>query len=198
MSSGALTYLYSYKFGSNGTGNGQFQDPHDCSFSSDGRVFVTDRVRNDIQIFTHEGVYISKFGSSGSGNGQFNVPYSCAHDANNNFYVADRGNNRVQKFDSNNNYVSQITTVNGQALNSPEDVVFDPVNGDIYICDTGNNRVVKLTSAHAFILQFGTFGSGPGEFDHPHSSAVGSDRNFYVNSGNHPYIQKFSPTGTFI
>jgi K319-like protein/PKD domain-containing protein/6-bladed beta-propeller protein/calcineurin-like phosphoesterase family protein/NHL repeat-containing protein len=193
-----LKYKYSYKFGSKGTGNGQFQDPHDISFAKDGRVFVTDRIRNDIQIFSHDGKFISKFGGSGSGQGQFKVPYSCGHDSQDNLYVADRENNRIQKFDSNNNFLTEIKTINGKNLNLPEDVVFDPVNGDIYICDTGNNRVCKLDKNHNFILEFGSKGSGDGQFDHPHSSAVGSDRNYYVNSGNQPYIQKFTPDGKFI
>jgi hypothetical protein len=194
-----VQYQFAYKFGSNGTGNGQFQDPHDISFDSTGRVFVTDRIRNDIQIFTHEGTYITKFGGSGSTNGLFNVPYSCGHDKDDNLYVADRGNNRVQKFNSSNTFVSKITSVNGQSLNAPEDVIFDPINGDIYICDTGNNRVVKLDKDHNFILQWGTFGNGPGQFDHPHSSSTDTTGNFvFINSGNQPYIQKFDKNGNFI
>jgi hypothetical protein len=193
-----VSYTYSYKFGSQGSGNGQFLNPHDVSFDAAGNCFVCDRDRNDIQKFTHEGVYISKFGGSGSGNGQFNVPYALQHTPDFQFiYVCDRDNNRVQKLDASGNYVSQITSVNGKNLNAPEDIIFEP-NGTMYICDTGNERVVKLTSAHAFILEWGSFGSGNGQFNHPHSSDVGLDGNIYISSGNQGYIQVFSPTGTFL
>src|SRR5580765_945094 len=193
-----LKYTFSYKFGSKGNGNGQFQDPHDASFDSAGNVFITDRIRNDVQKFSPDGTYISKFGSSGSTDGKLNVPYSAQHDASDNIYIADRENNRIQKFNSSGVYVSKITTVNGKALNAPEDVTFDRSNGDIYILDTGNNRCVKLNSAHTFILQWGKKGSANGQFNHPHSINTDSSGNVYISCGNQPYIQKFTKDGVFI
>jgi hypothetical protein len=192
-----VTYSFDYKFGKNGSGNGEFLNPHDISFDSSGNAFVSDRNRNDVQKFTHEGVYISKFGGPGSGNAQFNVPYAIQHSPTGDIYVVDRGNNRVQRLDSAGAYISQITTVNGTALNAPEDICFTP-SGDMYICDTGNNRIVKLSNTHTFILQWGTTGSGDGQFDHVHSIDVDDAGNVYANSGNQPYIQKFSSTGAFI
>ncbi len=190
-------YEFEYKFGKNGSGDGQFLDPHDASFDSSGNVFVSDRNRNDVQKFTHEGVFISKFGGPGSGNAQFNVPYAIQHSPSGDIYVCDRDNDRVQRLSSAGAYISQITTVNGQALNAPEDICFVS-NGDMFISDTGNNRIVKLNSSHAFILEWGQKGSGNGEFDHPHSMDIGPDGNIYISSGNQPYIQVFTLTGTFI
>jgi hypothetical protein len=192
-----VTYSYEYKFGKQGSGNGEFLNPHDISFDSSGNAFVSDRNRNDIQKFTHEGVYISKFGGPGSGNGQFDVPYAIQHSPTGDIYVCDRDNDRVQRLDSAGAWISNITTVNGTPLNAPEDICF-ATNGDMYICDTGNNRIVKLSNTHAFILEWGSTGSGDGQFDHVHSIDVGPDGSVYANSGNQPYIQKFTPTGTFI
>ncbi len=192
-------YTYSYKFGTNGSGDGEFLNPHDVSFDATGNCFVCDRDRNDVQKFTHEGVFLSKFGSSGSGNGQFNVPYAIQHTPDfANIYVMDRDNNRIQKLDSAGAYVSKITAANGKNLNAPEDICFDGL-GNFYICDTGNNRVVKfVASTHAFVLEWGSLGNGNGQFDHPHSMDMGLDGNVYINSGNQPYIQVFSPTGMFL
>lgn len=194
-----LKYTYSYKFGTKGNGNGQFQDPHDVSFDRAGNVFVNDRVRSDIQVFTHAGKFIKKFGGPGSGNGQFNVPYAIQHTPDFNYiYVADRENNRIQKLDANGNYISKITAAGGKNFNKPEDVIFDPVDKSMYICDTGNERIVKFDKNHKFLLQWGKKGSANGQFDHPHSSDVGLDRNVYISSGNQGYIQVFSPTGQFL
>jgi hypothetical protein len=192
-----LTYVFSSKFGSHGSGNGQFLNPHDITFDASGNIFVTDRDRNDIQKFSPTGTYISKFGSSGSGNGQFSVPYSAAHDASGNIYVADRDNNRVQKLDGSGAYISKITSAGGKNFNAPEDITFDS-NGDIYICDTGNERIVKFTSSHTFIRQWGKKGTGNGQFDHPHSIDVGIDGNIYISSGNQGYIQVFTKDGVFM
>jgi DNA-binding beta-propeller fold protein YncE len=193
-----LNFKFAYKFGTEGTGNGQFQNPHDVSFDSMGNVFVPDRDRNDIQKFTHEGVFISKFGGPGSGPGKFNVPYSIAHDSNNNIYVCDRENNRVQKLTNDGVFITELRSIGGQNFDNPEDLAFDFTNGDMYITDTGNNRIVKLDKNHNFILQWGSKGTGDGQFDHPHGIDVGPDRNVYVNSGWQPYIQKFDPNGNFI
>ena len=193
-----LNFKFAYKFGTKGNGNGQFQDPHDVSFDSSGNVFVPDRVRSDIQKFTHEGVFISKFGGPGSGPGQFNVPYSIAHDSNNNIYVSDRENNRIQKITNDGVFITELKSINGKNFVMPEDLAFDFTNGDLYITDTGNNRIVKLDKNLNFILQWGSKGTGDGQFDHPHAIDVGPDRNVYVSSGFQPYIQKFDPNGKFI
>lgn len=193
-----VSYTFDFKFGSQGTGDGRFQDPHDVSFDSTGNVFVPDRVRNDIQKFTAAGVFVSKFGGPGSGNGQFNVPYSVAHDSSNNIYVADRDNNRVQKLNSSGTYISQITSAGGRNLKGPEDIAFDFATGNFYVTDTDNERIVKFNSSHTFLLEWGSKGSGNGQFDHPHSIDVDTAGNVYVSSGNQPYVQKFTSTGTFV
>jgi len=51
-------YAFAFKWGSNGTGNGQFILPHGIDFDSKGNVYVTDRERNDIQKFTSNGKFI--------------------------------------------------------------------------------------------------------------------------------------------
>ena len=190
------SYVYEYKFGTQGSGDGQFLNPHDVSFDAAGNCFVCDRNRNDVQKFTHTGTFISKFGCSGSGNGQFNVPYAIQHTPDfANIYVMDRDNNRIQKLDASGNYISKITAANGKNLVAPEDICFDSSN-NFYVCDTGNNRIVEFDSAHTFIREWGSKGSANGQFDHPHSMDIGRDGNVYINSGNQAYIQVFSPTGT--
>ncbi len=39
------------KFGSGGSGDGQFVDPEHLAVDSDGNVYVTDRKHNNIQVF---------------------------------------------------------------------------------------------------------------------------------------------------
>ena len=84
------------KWGSPGTGNGQFCQPTDIAVDSFSNVYVADC--NRIQKFDSSGKFITKWGSPGSGNGQFNYVYGIALDASGNVYVADQGNNRIQVF----------------------------------------------------------------------------------------------------
>lgn len=195
------TYAYEFKWGTDGTGDGQFRDPHDIAFDSTGaNLWVCDRVRNDIQKFTSSGTFVSKFGSAGSGNGQYNVPYAMdINPAFTHLYICDRGNDRVQKVTLTGTWVSSITSAGGQSLNAPEDICFNPVNGDIFICDTGNNRIVKLDSNHNFITEWdGSDGDGV-KFDHPHSMDITTDNgHILVSCGDQPFTQKFTTSGVFV
>ena len=90
-------YSFAFKWGSRGTGDGQFLRPHDVEFDSNGNVYVSDRDRNDIQKFTPNGTFLMKWGSEGNNAGQFNVPYSIEVDPFDNIYVVDRGNEGNQR-----------------------------------------------------------------------------------------------------
>lgn len=68
----AERYQLVTKWGSKGTGDGQFNEPWGIAVDSSGNVYVTDTSNNCIQKFDASGTFISKWGSSGSGDGQFN------------------------------------------------------------------------------------------------------------------------------
>ena len=93
-----VTYQFVTKWGSNGSGDGQFSNPHGVIVDSSGNVYVVDTSNNRIQKFNSSGTFIAKWGSGGSGDGQFNYPYGLAVDSSGNVYVADENNGRIQKF----------------------------------------------------------------------------------------------------
>src|SRR4029078_4326058 len=88
-------YALSTKWGTHGTGNGQFNQPYGVAVDSSGRVYVADSANNRIQKFSSSGNFITKWGTQGSGNGEFKSPYGIAVDSSNNVYVADSANNRI-------------------------------------------------------------------------------------------------------
>jgi DNA-binding beta-propeller fold protein YncE len=72
-------------------------------------------------------------------------------------------------------------------------------NGLVYVSDSGNARVEVFTSAGRFVRQFGSRGTGPGQFAFPFDIAVDGAGNAYVaDDQNVGVIEKFSPTGTFL
>jgi DNA-binding beta-propeller fold protein YncE len=202
-----INYCFNFKWGSEGSANGQFLRPHDVNFDSKGNVYVSDRDRNDIQKFTLNGTFLMKWGSEGNNAGQFNVPYSIEVDPFDNIYVVARGNDRIQKFDENGKFVKQWDrpeNINGtdQEFASPEDMVVNQKTGVIYITDTGNERVVKLDRNFSYILQWGSVdgktSSERGKFNHPHGIDVDSKGDVYVNELENPRIQKFDENGKFV
>jgi len=82
-------------------------------------------------------------------------------------------------------------------MHGPEAMAMDPVSGNVYITDTGWNRKIKLDSNFNFELHWGSYGTGEGEFNHPHGIGVDSSGNVYVNEYV-PRIQKFDKDGNFI
>ena len=86
------------KWGSQGTGDAQFQSLGGIAVGSLGNVFVVDLGNHRIQMFTPSGSFLAKWGSEGTGDGQFNVPLGIAVDSLGDVYVADTYNHRIKKF----------------------------------------------------------------------------------------------------
>jgi DNA-binding beta-propeller fold protein YncE len=201
----AEIYTLTAKWGSSGTGNGQFHGPGGIAIDSSGNVYVADIGNHRIQKFSGDGTFIATWGFYGSNDGQFNSPESVAVDSSGNVYVPDSYNNRIQKFGSNGNFITKWGSPgssDGQ-LSIPLYVAIDSKD-NVYVTDLAANsgwaypRVQKFTSDGTFISKLGSSGTGDGQFNSPNDIAVDSSDNVYVvDSGNHR-IQKFGSNGNFI
>jgi DNA-binding beta-propeller fold protein YncE len=213
----AQTFLFT--FGTEGSGNGQFEEPLGVTVDSGDNIYISDTGNNRIQKFDSDGNFILTFGSFGNGDGEFDSPSGVAVDSGDNIYVSDTGNNRIQKFNSNGEFILmwgfgvvdgsnefQICTSNCQEgiAGSDDGQFLDPFgiaadsSDNIYVSDTGNNRIQKFNSDGDFILTFGSFGNGDGEFDSPSGVAVDSGDNIYVSDTGNNRIQKFDSDTDFI
>jgi DNA-binding beta-propeller fold protein YncE len=81
------TYLK--EWGSTGSENGEFRDPHALAMDSQGRLFVGDRANSRIQIFDQEGNHLATWT-------QFGRPSGIFIDANDMMYVADSESNTAR------------------------------------------------------------------------------------------------------
>ena len=66
-------------------------------------------------------------------------------------------------------------------------------DGGVYVSDFENNRIQKFTSAGVFVTQWGTKGTGNGQFNSPAAAAVASDGSVYVADTDNNRIQKSAP-----
>src|SRR5918992_1313425 len=85
------------KWGSEGTGNGQFQRPWGVTVDSSGNVYTAEESGYRIQKFDSDGNFITKWGSEGTGEDQFWLPHDIAIDSSDNVYVVDSGNVHEKK-----------------------------------------------------------------------------------------------------
>jgi hypothetical protein len=138
-------------FGSQGSGNGQFQGPLGVAVQqSSGNVFVVDSQNARVEKFDANGNFIAAFGQA-----QLTFPGSIATDNLGKVYVADVGPNTVVKFDAKGNFVS---TIDGSAapqghFQNIAGIAVDQA-GNLWVADGSTSNVVEFDSKGEFLLQW--------------------------------------------
>jgi tripartite motif-containing protein 71 len=124
--------------------------------------------------------------------------------------VADYGNNRVQKLDLDGNYINQFPCASGActagsgngSVSFPRYAIVDSSN-NIWVADSGNSRLEEFNSSGTYESQFGSSGSGNGNFSStsntsPDGIAIDGGGNFWaVDRGNYR-VEKFNSSGTYL
>ena len=184
--------------GMTGNGIGQFFSPVGLAFDSSNNLFVADSNNDRVQKFAlnPSGVYkfSAQIGSSGSGDGQLTLPYRLGLDSVGNVFVADTFNSRVEEFDKAGAFVRTFTynDPNGNAF-FPQGIAVDSA-GNVFATDFLNNRVLKFSNTGVYLTQFGTAGSGLGQFNGADGIAVDSAGNVFVTDLNNSRVEEFAFT----
>ena len=153
------TASLSTKWGSYGSGDGQFYYPSGITVDSSGNVYVADM--GLIRKFTPGGQFVTKWGSFGSNAGEFSYPQGIAISPDEKFYVSDTGNNRIQVFGK---------STSPEPEPEPETVILlqSPSNGTSFdCCSLSTPPIFGWTSEETFKgyeIQFSpdqSFGSIP-------------------------------------
>jgi sugar lactone lactonase YvrE len=178
--------------GSEGAGNGQFNQPcGGVAFDGEGNLVVADSYNHRIQVFRYgDGAHLRSFGSQGAGAGQFNVPYGIAFDGAGHIIVSDWDNHRVQVLRySDGTHVRTFGSYgsgNGQ-FSWPSGIAVDG-EGNVAVFDDDNARVqVHRLSDGAYVRTIGSRGRGNGQFGGGSGGvAFDSEGNLVVaDHGNH-------------
>ena len=197
--------VWASKWGTPGTGNGQFDIIRGIVTDAAGYIYVTDEGNSRIQKFTSAGVYVTKWGTPGTGNGQFSGISDIAIDTVGNIYVVDSGNARIQRFDPPGSPTNPHTystkwgtpgSGDGQFMAAGNIAVDSSSN--VYVTDNGAQRVQKFTSSGTFITKWGSYGTTDGAFLKIAGIAVDSIGGVYVADTGGNRIQKFTAAGAFV
>jgi sugar lactone lactonase YvrE len=159
--SAAQTPPFALKWGSFGSGDGQFYYPASVAVDGTGCVYVADQVNHRVQKFSSTGAYLAQWGSYGYEDGQFRSPSGVAVDAQGYVYVSDYENGRVEKFTSNGAFVTKFGSGNHDGpdnLASPLGLAVD-ANGNVYVADEILCQIVVFTSSGAPVTRWGGYGT---------------------------------------
>lgn len=212
----AARTIRSHPFVTQWTIPGSVSSHNYCSLAVDpaGNVYMADVTANRITKYDPNGQQLAQWGSTGTGPGQFQSPYSIAIDPGTSYvYVADSGNHRIQKFSSNGVFLSTYGS-KGSGLGQffwPEGIgvarwtvsLIPHVTVPwVYVADTGNNRMVKINENGIASTQWGSLGTGNGQFNTPLGNiaiqyTINSHQVFVTDSHNNR-MQYFGPDGKYV
>jgi DNA-binding beta-propeller fold protein YncE len=183
-------------------------DPNVAPGHSDGlsaNCFGRWSVHPPILKFSASGEYLDSFGS-----GLVGRPHGFSVDHQGNMWVTDVSlvegemGAVVLKLSPSGELLMTLGTpgVVGESesrFNRPSSVAVAP-NGDIYVADGEgpNNRIVMFTPAGQYTGEWGTTGSGPGQFSTPHDIVIDSRGQVFIGDRGNSRVQVFQADGTFI
>lgn len=168
------------------------------ALNSKGHIFLFQRAEPMLAEYDENGSYLRSLGS-----GLFTHPHGLRIDNDDDLWTTDDGSHLVLKLSSAGRVLLVLGRKNVAAesdwlFNQPTDVAFGK-NGEIYVSDGyGNSRVVKFGRDGNFLKAWGKYGTGPGEFNLPHSVAVGAQGNVYVGDRENQRIEIFDADGNFL
>jgi sugar lactone lactonase YvrE len=169
------------KWGSQGTGEGQFGDGPVGPIGIDrqGNVYISQFDR--IMVFGPDGKFLARYGSAGTGDGQFTGAAFGAIDSQGSIYVGDFLNARVEKFAPNWQFLMKWGTA-GQGEGQffyPVVVVIDR-RDRLYVADN-SERIQIFDTNGKFLGQWNDPGNGDPPFAEQISGlAIDTQENIYV------------------
>jgi DNA-binding beta-propeller fold protein YncE len=173
------------------------------TIDNNGRIYAFTRKPTPVVEFDRDGNVLKTWGE-----GLFVYPHGIRVDRDGFLWLTDaRGKDgkghQVFKYSRAGKLLMTLGTpgVAGEGpdtFNGPTDVAIAP-NGDIFVADGhGNNRIVKFSKDGKFIKAWGKKGSGPGEFDLPHTLFFDKRGRLLVGDRSNKRIQIFDQEGAFI
>jgi sugar lactone lactonase YvrE len=157
------------RFGTAGTGDGEFNDPRGIAVDSEGHIWVADTGNNRVEEVSSTGAFIRAFSAGTS-------PSAITIDSSGNVWVADPETERVEEFSSTGTYLREDTGIEG-----PEGIAAN-AKGDVWV--STDEEVVELSSTATKIGSFGSWGKGNGQFERTRGVAISGEAAYVVDYGN--------------
>ncbi|MCA1668399.1 MAG: hypothetical protein LC793_13615 [Thermomicrobia bacterium] len=194
------------RWGSKGTGDGQFDNPIGIAVDGAGNVYVADYLR--VQKFNGDGAFLTKWQSVDTGTGSFSFIQGMAVDRQGAIYVTDQAH--LYRFDGDGHLLGSWDTTakspggrfarpsHTEEVDSDAGTVAVDAAGNVYLTDVTAGQVVKFDASGQLLAVWGGEGDGDGKFFVVQNVAVDAQGNVYVSDLGGHRVQKFDPNGQFL
>jgi sugar lactone lactonase YvrE len=168
-----------------------WQDPARIATDSAGRIFITDAGSGQLIIRDEAGrLLLAK--------GGFNGPLGIAADATGRLFLGEAGRGSVSILLVNGTPIGQLGQGPGEFL-LPNHLAVDPdPSGLIYVADSAANLIKVYSPNGPKLREFGTPGTGSGQFDFPTGLFISAAGEVFVADQNNNRIQVFDRTGQYL
>jgi DNA-binding beta-propeller fold protein YncE len=175
---------YVTAFGSFATG--AYEPVFAVAVDNNDQVFAGENNNHTVQVFTSDGVFVREWAIPDT-----QIPTGLAVDSEDNVYVSSEINPKIFKY---TNAGSLITSWETFGL-TPDGIAVND-SDDLYVAVwTG---ILKFTSDGMFIAQYGTPGSGDGQFQDAYGVAVDAAGNIFATDWTNNRVQKLRPDGLYL
>ena len=135
------------------------------------------------------------------GEGMFNIPHGIRVDPVGNVWTVDSNTSKVYKFSAQGELLLDIQVdvpEGGGRFCGTADIAFGE-NGQVFVADGYcNGRVIEFDAAGRQVREWGTRGTGPGQFVVVHSVALGPQGLVYVADRENGRLQRFDQDSQFL
>jgi 6-bladed beta-propeller/NHL repeat len=175
------------QIGTPGTGDGQINEPRGIAVAPNGNIWVAEAGTNKrVQQFTPTGTFVSKVTNAG-----FVEPWGIAFGPKGEMWVTDQSGKALVFLAG-----VYLKTISGP-LGVPYGVDVDRF-GNAWIALQSTHKVAQVTPEGALLRTFGTYGTGPGQFQHPSDIAIAESGNILVTDDLNNRVQVFKSDGSFL
>ncbi|KAF0204284.1 MAG: Fibronectin type III domain [Gallionellaceae bacterium] len=159
-------------FGSDGAGDGQFNDTTDMVISASGKIYVADKRNGSVQIFNGDGTFLQAIR-------KLLDPVALAVDAQDNLYVLEKTRNLISIYSAQGTPVGSLgKEKEGHPGNLQKPVALMATLDGVSVLD--GSQVKVYSRKGEYLRSFGAKGKGRGELDEPVAIALKDDVTFFV------------------
>ena len=182
------------KFGSYGTGYGQFNVPFGIAFDANNHLYVAEYINHRVQKFDIGGKSMLSFGTHGSNNGHLNHPLGITVHNDIVYVTESRGGKRISVFqlDGHFNHI-----IGSGHLSNPHYIAVN-TNDQLLVADCDHHSVFMFTLDGKYVCKFGTQGTGRGQLNCPSGIATDNCGFILVSERGSDRLSIFGQNGVFI